>query len=316
MHTPTIAVIMATYNGQKYISKQLDSILAQTYSNIVIYIRDDCSSDNTMDIISKYKQKYSHKFIINKNKQNLGFVKNFELLLSEVDYDYIAISDQDDIWKPNKLEKELKAMMEIEKDNPNLAIMVHSDLEIIDSDENQICKSFFKKKGYSLSHSKDLGQILGPCGVMGNTILMNKNLKNIALPFSANIEFHDYYLAVINEIYGKRITLNEPLVQYRIHLDNTSNNNILKLEKNKYRGLPFLNTGKAMCLKSLNKDNINIEDLNIINFFLDYLECKDYAFSYYFSLLSNNLVKKGFWYRFKLFFKFIINTPLSKIMLR
>lgn len=304
---PTIAVIMATYNGQKYISKQIDSILAQTYSNIVIYIRDDCSNDDTMDILAYYKSKYSDKIILNQNKQNLGFVRNFELLLSEVDYDYIALSDQDDIWKPDKLEKQLKAMIEIEKNNPNLAILIHSDLEIINLDGNQIHKSFFLKKGYSLSNKKDLGQILGPCGVMGNTILMNKNLKNIALPFGVNIEFHDYYLAVINEIYGKRITLNEPLVSYRIHYDNTSNNNMLKL-KNRYNGLPFLNTGKAMCLKSLNKDNISIQDLNIINFFLDYLECKDYTFSYYFKLLSNNLVKKGFWYRFKLFFKFVINN--------
>ena len=84
----------------------------------------------------------------------MGFVKNFELLLSEADCDYIAISDQDDIWKPDKLEKELKAMIEVEKDNPNLAILIHSDLEMIDSDGNQIHKSFFKKK--NLKHTSSL----------------------------------------------------------------------------------------------------------------------------------------------------------------
>ena len=301
---PTIAVIIATYNGQKYISKQIDSILAQTYSNIVIYIRDDCSNDDTMNILARYKSQYGDKFIINKNKKNLGFIRNFELLLKEADKDYIAISDQDDIWKPDKLEKELKAMLKLEKDNPNLAILVHSNLEMIDSNDKLIHQSFFSKKGYNLSDKKDLGQILGPCGVMGNTILINKKLKNIVLPFSANIEFHDYYLAVMNEIHGKRITLNEPLVQYRIHQNNTSNNNILKT-KNRYNGLPFLNTGKAMCLKSLNKDNIDAKDLSIINIFLNYLECKNSIFFYYFKLLSNNLVKSGFWYRFKLFFRFI-----------
>ena len=162
----------------------------------------------------------------------------------------------------------------------------------------------FDKSVDTGNYKADLGQILGPCGVMGNTILINKKLKNIVLPFSANIEFHDYYLAVMNEIHGKRITLNEPLVQYRIHQNNTSNNNILKT-KNRYNGLPFLNTGKAMCLKSLNKDNIDAKDLSIINIFLNYLECKNSIFFYYFKLLSNNLVKSGFWYRFKLFFRFI-----------
>ncbi|MBR2149423.1 MAG: glycosyltransferase family 2 protein [Campylobacter sp.] len=303
--SPTIAVIMATYNGQQYLAKQIDSILTQTYFNIIIYIRDDCSSDATMDILKEYKYKYPDKFIINQNKNNLGFVKNFELLLSEADCDYIAISDQDDIWKPDKLEKELKAMIEVEKDNPNLAILIHSDLEMIDSDGNQIHKSFFKKKGYNLSNKKDLGQILGPCGVMGNTILMNKMLKNLVLPFTSNVEFHDYYLAVINEIYGKRIVLNEPLVEYRIHQSNTSKNNIQKQKLKKYTGLPFLNTGKAACLRSINKANINLNDMKIINTFLDYLDCKGLMFLYYFKLLNNNLVKTSFWYRFRLFFKFL-----------
>ena len=306
---PTIAVIMATYNGQQYLAKQIDSILTQTHFNIIIYIRDDCSSDATMDILKEYKYKYPDKFIINQNKNNLGFVKNFELLLSEADCDYIAISDQDDIWKPDKLEKELKAMIEVEKYNPNLAILIHSDLEMIDSDGNQIHKSFFKKKGYNLSNKKDLGQILGPCGVMGNTILMNRMLKNLVLPFTSNVEFHDYYLAVINEIYGKRIVLNEPLVEYRIHQSNTSNNNIQKQKLKKYTGLPFLNTGKAACLRSINKANINLNDMKIINTFLDYLEYKgSFVLPYYFKLLRNNLIKKSFWYRFRLFFKFIHNT--------
>ena len=124
--------------------------------------------------------------------------------------------------------------------------------------------------------------------------------------FTSNVEFHDYYLAVINEIYGKRIVLNEHLVEYRIHQSNTSNNNIQKQKLKKYTGLPFLNTGKAACLRSINKANINLNDMKIINTFLDYLEYKGrFVLPYYFKLLRNNLIKKSFWYRFRLFFKFL-----------
>ncbi|EIO7716388.1 glycosyltransferase, partial [Campylobacter coli] len=130
----TVAVILATYNGEKYLKQQIDSILDQTYKDIKIYIGDDSSKDNTINIIKTYKNLYPDKITYYQNETNIGFIKNFEKLLQIAKEDYIAFSDQDDVWLPCKLEEQIKAIKEVEKKD-NLPIMCHSDLIMID--ENQ-----------------------------------------------------------------------------------------------------------------------------------------------------------------------------------
>lgn len=98
-----ISIAMATYNGEKYLREQLDSILVQTISDFELIICDDCSNDSTRKILSEYAKKDSRIKVIF-NEQNLGFVKNFEKTISFCNGEYIAFSDQDDIWLPNHLE--------------------------------------------------------------------------------------------------------------------------------------------------------------------------------------------------------------------
>ena len=93
---PLISIAIATYNGEKYLEEQLDSIYAQTYKNIEVIVTDDCSSDKTVEILKKYYKSHGLKYVI--NETNLGFVKNFEKAISLCRGDYIALSDQDDIW--------------------------------------------------------------------------------------------------------------------------------------------------------------------------------------------------------------------------
>ena len=101
-----ISVVMATYNGEKYISKQLWSILNQTFSDFEIVIVDDCSSDRTVDLInSVFENAAFQNYQIIINEKNLGHNKSFEKAIGYCTGDYIAISDQDDIWMENKLEK-------------------------------------------------------------------------------------------------------------------------------------------------------------------------------------------------------------------
>ncbi|EAK7272990.1 glycosyltransferase, partial [Campylobacter coli] len=122
-----VAVLLATYNGEKYLKEQIDSILNQTYKDIKIYIGDDCSKDSTIDIIKTYKDLYPDKIIYYQNNTNMGFIKNFEKLLQCCSENYMAFSDQDDIWLSNKLEEQMKEIAKMEK-KCNLPIMCHSDL--------------------------------------------------------------------------------------------------------------------------------------------------------------------------------------------
>ena len=94
----TVSVVMCTYNGEKYIREQIDSILQQTYSVDEIIIQDDCSTDGTCEVLYEYQQRYAQKQVI-RNKRNIGFNPNFFSAIARAKGDYIAIADQDDIWE-------------------------------------------------------------------------------------------------------------------------------------------------------------------------------------------------------------------------
>ena len=101
-----VDILLATYNGERFLQKQIDSILQQTYSNFTIYIRDDGSKDGTIKIIKDYAQKYPNKILfIEDILGNLGVTQNFNELMKYSSANYIAFSDQDDIWLPQKIEK-------------------------------------------------------------------------------------------------------------------------------------------------------------------------------------------------------------------
>lgn len=101
---PTVSVIMATYNGEKYIREQLDSILQQTYPIHEIIIQDDCSTDGTMDILASYAEQYPI-IKVERNEQNVGYNTNFKRAAMRATGDFVAISDQDDVWFPQKIER-------------------------------------------------------------------------------------------------------------------------------------------------------------------------------------------------------------------
>ncbi|MHB9334492.1 glycosyltransferase, partial [Fusobacterium polymorphum] len=102
---PKIEILMATYNGEKYVGEQIDSIIHQTYKNWKLLIRDDNSTDKTLEILKEYEKKDKRIKIIEDKKGNLGFVKNFEELLNNSKEDWVMFSDQDDYWLENKIEK-------------------------------------------------------------------------------------------------------------------------------------------------------------------------------------------------------------------
>ena len=127
-----IDILLATYNGSKYLHEQLDSILNQSYGNINVIIRDDGSSDNTVMIIKEYEQKDSRVRLLNDNLGNLGFVRNFEELMKNSTSEYLMFSDQDDIWYNNKVETSYTRIKAIEETNgKSCPILVHTNSKIM-----------------------------------------------------------------------------------------------------------------------------------------------------------------------------------------
>ncbi|QCT94714.1 glycosyltransferase family 2 protein [Caminibacter mediatlanticus TB-2] len=304
-----IEILLFVYNGERFLEKQINSILTQTYKNFTLHLIDDCSNDNSFEIINKYKNLTNVK--IYRNDKNIGIVKNVEKYLNLINGEFFALSDQDDIWLPNKLEKQIKYI------NNKKPMLVHSDLVMINEYEKILYSSYFKFRNYNLPNKKSLNTIISQNGVMGNTILFNQKLKELILPFPKDLIVHDYWIALINEIYGERITLNEKLVMYRIHNNNLSNNISSLSKRNKIKlnniQLPYYNINREKVLEFLlNNYYIKEQDKIIIKKFIEYLEFKKNKLYIIFNLLKYNFLKKSLFYRIKIIIKILLKKKTNE----
>ncbi|MBS1521294.1 MAG: glycosyltransferase [Bacteroidetes bacterium] len=201
---PLVSIALCTYNGGRFLSQQLDSILGQTYHNLEIVIVDDCSTDDTSDIITRYIQKDSRiKFF--KNEVNLGFNKNFEKAIELTTGEYISISDQDDIWLPNKIEALVKDIA----DN----WLVYSKSEFINEKNEVLPGQMLNESGVVPLNYKG---ILLANFVTGHTVLFKRNFIDYFLPFPEK-GFYDWWMGFIALYHHKAVFLNQVLTQYRIH---------------------------------------------------------------------------------------------------
>lgn len=208
-----VDILMATYNGEKYIKQQLDSILNQTYANFNIIIADDKSTDSTLDILLDY-QKMDPRISMVQNEQNLGVIKNFEKLINISTAQYFMLCDQDDVWLETKIEKSLNAIVETK------AMIAFSDLQLVDQNLKLIHKSFLEYQGIKGINNINWKTLLVQNVVTGCTVIADKNIKR-HLPFPNNIPMHDSWLALIASIHGEIHFINEALILYRQHESNT-----------------------------------------------------------------------------------------------
>ncbi len=215
-----ISVAVCTYNGEKYIEKKLNSILNQTLSVDEIVVCDDCSSDKTIAILNSFKDKFPSIFRIYSNPENLRSNKNFEKAISLCTGDFIFISDQDDLWRPEKV----ATIINVFKSNPS-AEGVFSDANFIDENDNEIYKEmslwqsvcFFDRQNdipINLYESLiNIGNFL-----TGATLCLRKEVLPFCIPFETIDSFiHDEWLAYV---LSKRNTLfltKEKLISYRLH---------------------------------------------------------------------------------------------------
>ena len=211
-----IDILLATYNGEKYLKCQIDSILNQTHKNIRLLINDDCSTDNTRAILKEYEEK-DDRIKVKYNEKNLGYVKNFEDLLKRVENKYFALSDQDDFWKEEKIEKSLNKLLEEDAD------LVFTDLEPVDEKLNTITPSMvrFMQMDKNIKKHQDYKSVFLRNCVTGCTILSKKELINEYIPIPTKEPMvHDWWMALIISQIGKITFLDEPTIKYRQHGNN------------------------------------------------------------------------------------------------
>lgn len=212
-----VDILLATYNGQQYLREQLDSILSQSYSNFRLLISDDLSTDSTREILSEYVEKDKRIIVFNQEK-NLGVVKNFEFLLKKVENKYYMFSDQDDIWKENKIEKSIQTLEETNSD------LIYTDLEVVDENLNVTYESYWKLKGIynKIKKYNNFESLYLNNFVTGCTMLSKKELIKEVLPLPNTSKFvlHDYWIPLILSQKHKITYIEEPLIKYRQHKNN------------------------------------------------------------------------------------------------
>ncbi|WP_348664274.1 glycosyltransferase [Dubosiella newyorkensis] len=213
-----VSIALTTYNGEKYVYKQIQSILNQSFNFDELIIFDDNSKDNTVSIINSFSDKRIKLF---KNESNLGYIKNFYQAISKTTGDIIFLSDQDDIWEKNKIELMVSFL---ERKNAN---MVCSNFSLIDFNDMPIINKFDyqlnpiikkEKRAYKKLSTEYLsfGNVAQGC-----TYCFTKKVKEIYLKLENYEVVHDYQIALIGTIVGGAFYYNKELIKYRIHSENS-----------------------------------------------------------------------------------------------
>lgn len=211
-----ISIALATYNGSKFLREQLDSILAQSMENFEVVACDDCSTDETRQILEEYASKDS-RFKVFLNKNNLGFKKNFEKIISLCKGEFIAFCDQDDIWEPNHLE----ILYNNVEDND----CIGANSLIIDENgtsQNKTLLEYWPIHEMPKNEKELFQHELYSNVIQGTASLIRASLINQALPIPENIKYHDYWFALVAGLNEKCKYIGDVVLKYRRHSNNAS----------------------------------------------------------------------------------------------
>jgi glycosyltransferase involved in cell wall biosynthesis len=237
-NTPLISIAVCTYNGAKFLTKQLDTLVNQTYPNIEIVVVDDCSKDDTVTILNSYAVRYPN-IRITQNQQNLGYIKNFEKAITLCKGDYIALSDQDDIWDLDKIN--------LLYNNMGDSMLIYHDSEFID-DQGKLLGKKISDIVNMYSGDSPMPFFFFNC-VSGHACMFKKELVKLYGPLNPDFH-HDWWIALVAAHYGNISYFDKPLVQYRQH--NTTSTDILGIQEKKTK-TPRFSEVKVGWLKNVTR---------------------------------------------------------------
>ena len=342
----TVAIVLCTHNGAHWIEEQLLSLFQQSHP-VAVRVFDDASSDDTIARVKALGAGRDLQCI--EHTKALGVVQNFATGIQSVldeGFEYIALADQDDIWTVDRIAVGMKVLLAAENAqntqnseadtsaslnasasasasaSANVspkAQLVHSDLSMVNAQNQAIHSSFMQWRRYRTKATDTLSLVLGQNGVMGNTVLMNRALAQQALPFPEQLHVHDYWLAVVADLLGERHYIDQPLVRYRIHNKNVSNSStsvsfglrrMIKdwsfdrfVRRDFY--LPYKEDSRLKAVECLLTDPrfkaINTDQRATIHAFLRYLHFAESRISIAAMMWRSGFLRSGFAHRLRVF---------------
>lgn len=222
---PDIEILMATYNGEEYIEQQIASIQQQTLRNWTLSISDDCSTDGTLDIITRLAAQDARIRIVSHDVRHGSPQANFNALMAQASGRYVFLADQDDLWHANKLALFMQRMHAAEaqygSDTPLLAF---SDLVVVDAHNDVIAPSFLRFIGRD-PHRAQLNELLAQNLVTGCASAMNSTLRDVLQSIVTHGDgdrmiMHDWCYALVAAALGHVVYVDQATVNYRQHGDN------------------------------------------------------------------------------------------------
>ena len=233
----SIAILMATYNGEHFLQEQIESILGQSFSDWSIFIHDDGSIDGTNRIIDRYVENYPGKINRIDGKTTGSAKNNFFYLMNQVEASYYMFCDQDDIWMDKKIETTWERMKNIEKkDRPSL---VFTELSVVSQDKTLLAESMSKYQNLDCT-KLSINHIIIQNVVTGCTMMVNRRLRDMMISTTniENIRMHDWWAGVIAAAFGEISFVEEPTIWYRQHDDNSvgaQNDNSVEYQINRVK---------------------------------------------------------------------------------
>jgi glycosyltransferase involved in cell wall biosynthesis len=214
-----VSILLSTYNSGAYLQAQLDSLLNQSINDITIYVRDDGSKDNSVSLIKDYANRHSQIVWLAEEKANIRPAQSFIRLMTLVDADYYLFCDHDDVWFEEKVAISLDAAKALESTYEGKAVLVATDLVVVDEKLSVISDSFAKYSGIRPDLLTGFTALAATNYVTGCTVLFNRKLRDEALKrASGHVEMHDHWLALVALACGGQVRyLPVPTVYYRQH---------------------------------------------------------------------------------------------------
>lgn len=215
-----IEILMATFNSSRYLDAQVDSLFQQTYPHFTLTIRDNCSTDSTMDLALQWHARYPDRIRLYSAQEHGDALSNFSALLTLSRSDYLAFCDSDDIWLPHKLEQSMQQLRHLEtRYGKEAPCLVYTDLTPTDAQLRPLCASFWKDSGFP-TRVPTFSEQLMRNRLTGCTLLCNRALARLADPIPKEALMHDAWLGLVATAFGSVNLVEAPTVLYRQHPSN------------------------------------------------------------------------------------------------
>lgn len=222
-HDATIDILLATYNGERFVQRQIESVLDQMGDDHRLLVRDDGSSDGTVPLVREFARRHPGRVVLLDNEgKRLGACGSFGRLLERSNADYVTFCDQDDVWLPGRLALPLERIQAVErKFGPQMPVLAHTDLVVVDENLLSMAPSFWSYSRLDTVRGSRLNRLLVQNVVTGCATMMNRALVDRACPVPSTAAMHDWWFALTASVFGRIEAVAEPTILYRQHGKNS-----------------------------------------------------------------------------------------------